>query len=87
MSESYVYNIESNQDRDILNQGSIPHIKQYFDKLDKQYHSQSDTIDTSNENETSNLYSINSTSFAIKLMAFILLILIFWDFVYANKTT
>jgi hypothetical protein len=82
MSESYVYNIDSNQDRDILNQGSVPHIVQYFNKLEKQ-HMGDKTLDTSNENETSSPYSINSTSFAIKLIALISLIIIFWDFVNA----
>jgi len=82
MSESYVYNIDSNQDRDILNQGSVPHIVQYFNKLEKQ-HMVDKILDTSNENEISSPYSINSTSFAIKLIALISLIIIFWDF--ANR--
>lgn len=85
MSESYAYNIDSNQDRDILNQGSIPHIIQYFDKLERSY--QTPNIDTTQINEVQSPYSINSTSFAIKFTALTLLIIIFWDFVYAHKTT
>lgn len=86
MSETYVYNIDSNQDRDILNQGSIPHIKQYFDKLERQQHPQSTLVTDKNINEIESPYSINSTSFAIKFIALIMLLLIFYDFVYAQKS-
>ncbi len=87
MSESYVYKIDSNQDRDILNQGSIPHIIQYFDNLEKQYHPQSILVTDKNINEVQGPYSISSTSVAIKFTALILLLLIFWDFVYAHNTS
>lgn len=86
MSESYVYNIDSNQDRDILNQGSIPHIRQYFDKLEKLNYPQS-ILNKSTINESPSLYSINSTSFFIKFIAFILLLFIFWDFIHAHNST
>lgn len=84
MSESYVYNIDSSQSRDILNQGSIPYIQQYFDKLEKQRQQELNPLAEKNiytfvPDESP--YSINSTSFAIKFIALILLIIIFCDFI------
>ena len=65
------YNIKNDDDPDILNQRSIDHIKKYLLSIDK---------DTSII-IPSNKYSINSLSFFIKIIFFILFIWILSDFI------
>ena len=65
------YNIINDDDPDILNQRSIDHIKKYLLSIDK---------DTSII-IPSNKYSINSLSFFIKIIFFILFIWILSDFI------
>lgn len=67
------YNVIYDQDLDILNQGSISHIKNYFDNKDQK---------TNNHLiKQISIYSINNRFFVIKLCIVIVLLFIIHDFV------
>lgn len=70
------YNIIYDQDKDILNQGSVKHIKNYFDKL---------TNNIQIVENTQSIYSINNRLFVIKLCFLIILLYIIYDFTFSSK--
>ena len=77
------YMVITKQDPDILNQGTIQHIKYYFDQKQRQDESsqRKDTEEQTLSRLSTNRYSINSISFMIKLMIFIIFICIVCDFI------
>jgi hypothetical protein len=80
--EVSAYNVVSDQDHDILNQGSIDHIKRYFDKIE----SDADMGGTSyiiirQSTLIPSDYSINSIMFVIKFTIFLIFVWIVWNFI------
>lgn len=78
MAEIQSYNIIADDDRDILNQGSISHVIQYFNKLENKG---KNITYNKNKKQENNKYSINNLYFFIKLSIFIILFMIISDFV------
>lgn len=85
-TEVYGYNVITDQDHDILNQGSIHHIQKYFDA--KQKEEELKTINngaytpvTRNLSAVKAEHSVNSVSFILKLVIFIIFIWIVCDFI------
>jgi hypothetical protein len=80
-------------DMDILNQGTVTHIKNYFDKLEKHSNTTSDdninTVSISPKHKRlislDSKYSINKISFFVKLMGLVMLLIIVWDFLSITK--
>lgn len=76
------YNVISEQDPDILNQGSIKHIKNYFERLE------SNNINNNYESNkiiiTESKKSINNISFFIKLILLLIFLYIVCDFINNN---
>jgi len=64
---------------DILNQGSISHVKKYFDQLDNPFTNPFATYTLNNTN------SINSISFLIKITFIIIFIFVIMDFIFSNN--
>jgi hypothetical protein len=74
-------------DYDILNQGSIDYIKQYFDQ--KQQYDMMQTMNDTNlhiKKNDQSAFSVNSIGFSISLIILFLFIMILWNFIY-NKNT
>jgi hypothetical protein len=81
--EMYGYNVISDQDPDILEQGEILHIKNYFDQKEKELEKRNKPIGYSYNNiiiTPNTQYSINNVSFFIKLIIFLILLVIICDF-------
>jgi hypothetical protein len=86
--EVYGYNVIEDQDRDILNQGSITHIKTYFDKKQKEEDKHNGDIAHLHARyilERDRSYAVSDISFLIKFIIFIVLVWIVWDFVSIKK--
>jgi hypothetical protein len=84
-AEVYGYNVITDQDHDILNQGSLDHIHNYFEKKQREHDESKNIID----NEIfvlpkSDGYSVNSVTFIIKITIFIIFIWIMCDFIVEN---
>lgn len=85
--EIYGYNIIFDQDKDILNQGTVEHIKRYFEKKEQQ----DKKYDTYQEFQYMHLklsdqsLSINNITFFVKLFVVIILFWIIWDFLHHEK--
>lgn len=80
----YGYNVISDQDRDILNQGTAEHIKKYFDKKQAEHENEMTSITTIIDTHTSSPYSINKIGFFIKLIVLLLFLWMIWDFSYVE---
>jgi hypothetical protein len=76
MTQVYGYNIISDQDSDILNQGSIQHIKKELEKNDQDNY-QDENISVNKNGR----YSINSVGFVIKFLIFLFFICALCDFI------
>lgn len=88
--EIYGYNVITDQDKDILNQGTAKHIKAYFDKKQAEQEAASRTLLGTVENNIAakkmeSNYSINSRSFIIKFLIVLIFIWIVRDFVVCEK--
>lgn len=90
--EIYAYNVISDQDHDILNQGTISHIKNYFDKKQKESEEKDkglmNIIDMDMQPDLTpdeSAYSINSIGFLIKLVIILLFVWLLWDFLLQEK--
>jgi hypothetical protein len=79
----YGYNVISDNDHDILNQGSIEHIKRFFDEKQREVESNNILADQQRVQvlKKSQVYSVNSISFSIKLIIFVICVWILWDFI------
>jgi hypothetical protein len=86
-AEVYGYNVITDQDHDILNQGSVHHIQKYFDAKQKEEELKAMGINNGSYIITQNLsavkaeYSINSVSFILKIVIFIIFMWIVCDFI------
>ncbi len=81
------YSMVFDTDYDILNQGSIDYIKQYFDQ--KQQYDMMQTMNDTNlhiKKNDQSAFSVNSIGFSISLIILFLFIMILWNFIY-NKNT
>ena len=80
--EVAAYNVISDQDHDILNQGSVDHIKRYFDKIDNDVDMGGTSyIIIRQSTLIPSKYSINSIMFVIKITIIIIFIWIVWNFI------
>lgn len=88
--EIYGYNVITDQDHDILNQGTPEHIHRYFDKKQKEREFTEMGFEdklylvTKNTIPTHVGYSINSVSFIVRFLIFIIVVWILCDFVRKN---
>ena len=88
--EIYGYNVTSDQDPDILNQGTIDHIKRYFEKKEKesQLSQSQDQSITIIEPEHASSYDINNCAACSVIIKIIIVILFLWilcDFISHEK--
>ncbi|VBB18457.1 hypothetical protein YASMINEVIRUS_920 [Yasminevirus sp. GU-2018] len=86
--EVYGYNVITDQDKDILNQGTADHIKRYFDKKQAEHEASTQTVLSAVEIHIKKLdskYSINNRGFIIKFLVFIIFVVIVWDFATHEK--
>lgn len=84
--EVYAYNVIFEQDPDILNQGTLSHVKKYFDKKEREEADKGkNTYDTRYITvPKGGAYSINSVSFVIKLIVLMFFMMIAWNFLQTN---
>jgi hypothetical protein len=83
-SEVYGYTIKTDDDHDILNQGSIKHIQQQFDKQQQDNERLANPKSVSSyisDNKTS-YYSINNQQSIIKIILIIIFLWLLWDFMW-----
>jgi len=89
-TEVYGYNVITDQDHDILNQGSVQHIQKYFEAKQKEEELKAMGINDGSYIITQNLsaikaeYSVNSVSFMLKFVIFIIFMWIVCDFIIKN---
>lgn len=76
MSEVQSYNVITDQDPDILNHGSVSHIRKYFLNLEKKEDSTVLLYPKKKESK----YSVNSASFVVKLILLIIFLFIVFDY-------
>lgn len=81
------YKVIEYNDLDILNQGTVPHIKKYFDNLEAEANKTHDVLKITHERiiDLNSKYSINSIAFFVKLMIGIIMMIIIWDFLIISK--
>lgn len=85
--EIRAYKVVHYNDMDILNQGTVPHIKKYFDKLEEADNKTHDLVSLNHKRiiELNSEYSINNISFFVRLTGFTILLIIMWDFLTVSK--
>lgn len=71
---------------DILNQGSIEHIKKYFEQKDNLRKSSENNLNRLSENNEKSV-SINSISFLVKVTFILIILFVLFDFInnWSNK--
>ena len=81
------YKVRYYNDMDILNQGTVSHIKRYFDRLEEEDNKIHDLVSLNHERiiDLNSDYSINNISFFVKLMGLIIMLVIVWDFLTISK--
>ena len=83
-SNIYGYTIKTDSDYDILNQGSIKHIQQQFDKQqqDNELIANPKSITAYISGNKTSIYSINNQQTIIKIIIVIIFLWLLWDFMW-----